>query len=199
MIKILKIINNWFRDIALENIDKGFDKPLPMVSSEKITKEETKRKVMELISKAEQLTPKSFEKDLPPMKDFPDIRESHFYENEIWEIGEKIRQLIFEHKRLRKDNSINERIINFCLNRNSKSGRQSFIMLLWYKHNQKYAEKLVSLIDDEYVNGHIIEGLNKLQVQGYCEQVYHYRNDERKWVKKQVNKYLEKYCTQQRL
>ena len=29
MIKILKRINNWFRDIVLDDVDKEYEKPLP--------------------------------------------------------------------------------------------------------------------------------------------------------------------------
>lgn len=193
MIELFSKIKSWFENNSNNTSSEVKDKE----ETPKITKAQTRKKVIELIEKAEQLTPKKKEKDLPNMKNYPDVREHHFYEDEIWRIGEEIRQLIFEHKGLRKDEILNDRIINFCLNRNSKSGRQSFIMLLWYKHNQKYAEKLVSLIDDKYVYGHVIEGLNKLQIEGYCEQVYPFVNDERKWIKKQAKKYIDKYCTQQ--
>jgi hypothetical protein len=198
MNNLLKKIANWIRSSSNENISEKVENVAKTKTSKekKISKLETKQKVLELIEKAENLTPKKMEKDLPNMENHPDVRQAHFYENEIWRIGEEIRVLILEHKGLRKDDSINERIIKFCLNRNSKKGRQSFIMLLWYKHNQKYAEKLASLIDDKYVYGHIIEGLNKLQIEGYCEKVSTFTNDERKWIKKQANKYVEKYCTQ---
>lgn len=193
MINQFRKIKNWLSDSTKKDLSES----TAFENLQKLTKVETKEKVTELIDKAEKLIPKNFEKDLPYMKDCPEVRQSHDYEDEIWEIGEKIRQLIFEHKGLRKDDSINERIINLCLNRNAKSGRESFVMLLWYKHNQKYAEKLVSLINDKYVYGHIIEGLNKIRIGGYCEQVSPFVNDERKWIKKQAEKYLDKYCTQQ--
>ena len=203
MINMLKKLNNWISNNSnkdnLEKVDEFTKIQESEIGKEKITKLETKQKVLELIEKAENLTPEKMEKDLPNMKDHPDVREAHFYENEIWRIGEEIRVLILEHKGLRKDDFINDKIISFCLNRNSKKGRQSFIMLLWYKHNQKYAERLASLINDKYVYGHIIEGLNKLQIEGYCEKVSEFKNDEKKWIKKQANKYIEKYCTQHRV
>ena len=200
MINILKKITNWMSNSSNENNPEKVENiAKTKISTKKTSKLETKQKVLELIEKAENLTPKKMEKDLPNMENHPDVRQAHFYENEIWRIGEEIRVLILEHKGLRKDDSINDRIINFCLNKNSKKGRESFIMLLWYKHNQKYAERLASLIDDKYVYGHIIEGLNKLQIEGYCEKVSKFTNDERKWIKKQANKYVEKYCTQHRI
>jgi hypothetical protein len=70
------------------------------------------------------------EKDLPNIKTLPDVIKQHFYKNKIWRIGEEIIQLKLEYKGLRKDNFINDKIISFYFNRNSKSGRESFIMLL---------------------------------------------------------------------
>ena len=205
MIEIFKKIKNWFKNdsnyITSEvehnkvfnvNIQEKLKKEIP-----KLTKAETKKRVIELLEEAEKLTPKTFEEDLPNLRDLPHIREMHDYEHKIWVLGEKIRQLIFEHKELRKDNYLNNRIIKFCLNKNAKRGRESFIMLLWYRHNQKYAEQLISLINDKYVYGHVIEGLNKIQIEGYCKEVLPFTNDEINWIKKQAKKYIEKNCKQQ--
>ena len=203
MKKLFRKIKNWFDNNSV-NLDSKLktetaSEENTKVETPKLSKTETKKRVLELIEKAEKLTPKIFEKDLPNLKELPNVREMHHYEHKIWDLGEKIRQLIFEHKGLRKDKELNDRIIKFCLNKNSKRGRESFIMLLWYKHNQKYAEQLVSLINDKYVYGHIIEGLNKIQLEGYCKEVSPYATDELTWIRKQANKYLEKYCTQHRV
>ena len=203
MKKLFRKIKNWIENNS-ENTDtdlkngKASEEKI-QIERPKLTKIETKKRVFELIEKAEKLTPKTFEKDLPNLKELPNVREMHHYEHKIWDLGEKIRQLIFEHKGLRKDKELNDRIMKFCLNKNSKRGRESFIMLLWYKHNQKYAEQLVGLINDKYVYGHIIEGLNKIQIEGYCKEVSPYKTDEFNWIRKQAKKYVEKYCTQQHI
>ena len=151
-----------------------------------------KEKIFQLINEAESLTPSALEKDLPSMEGFPDIPSWHDYESKIWKIGEEIRQIIINNKNLRKDDSINESILKFCLNRNAKRGRESFLMLLWYKHNKKYAPRLMPLINDQYVNGHLIEGLNKMQVSGYLKEVMPFTNHDKSWIKKQAKKYVEK-------
>lgn len=162
-----------------------------------MTKEEAKNRILILLEKVKDITPKVLEPDLPMMEDFPDVPSWHDYEHEIWKIGEEIREILSKHKNLRKDDLINEKIVDFCMNKNAKRGRESFIMLLWFKHNQKYAEKLISLINDQYIYGHIIEGLNKMHVSGFDKEVLPFINDKIVWIRKQAKKYIEKYGTQQ--
>ncbi|PKV48859.1 hypothetical protein ATE84_0874 [Aquimarina sp. MAR_2010_214] len=161
-----------------------------------MTKEEAKNTVLDLIEEAKGKTPNTLETDLPVFEEFPDVPSWHDFEYEIWKLGEDIRQILADHKSLRKENSITEKIVDFCLDKNAKRGRESFVMLLWYKHNQKYANRLIGLINDKYVYGHIIEGLNKMQVSGFEKEVLPFVDDKRTWIKKQAKKYLEKYGTQ---
>jgi len=161
-----------------------------------MSKEEAKNRILDLIEEAIGKAPKSFEPDLPALEGFPEVPSWHDYEHEIWKLGEGIRQLLVEHKSLRKDDSITEKILDFCLNKNAKRGRESFVMLLWYKHNQKYADKLISLINDQYVYGHVIQVLNKMQAHGFKNDVLPFTKDKRTWIRNQAKKYLEKYGTQ---
>jgi len=78
-------------------------------------------------------------------------------------------------------------------NKNAKRGRQSFIMLLWFKHCEKYAPILLDQIEDDFVRGHIIEGLNKMKASGYTEIVKKYTNDKTTWIKNQAKKYIENW------
>ena len=59
-----------------------------------------KEKILELIKKAESLTPKNMEEDLKPMDGVPVVPSWHKYESDIWEIGEEIRQIITTKKSL---------------------------------------------------------------------------------------------------
>ena len=154
---------------------------------------ETKKKILALISEAEDLIPQNIEPDLPPSKDLNGVPEWHGYERKIWEHGEKIRQLLNEHKALYEDKDLFDRIISICLNRNSKRGRQSFIMLLWNKSNARYAERLIKQLDDKSVYGHIIEGLNKMKVPGYSTSIKPFSLDKTTWIRNQAKKYLQQY------
>ena len=156
-----------------------------------------KEKILELIKKAESLTPKNIEEDLKPMDGVPVVPSWHKYESDIWEIGEEIRQIITTKKSLRKDNEINELIINFCQNRNSKRGRQSFILLLGYKDLSGYASKLINMVNDKFVYGQIIDTIYKMRAGGYDKEIRPFLNDKNTWIKNLAKKYIEKHGTQQ--
>ncbi|WKX75880.1 hypothetical protein [Zobellia laminariae] len=158
-----------------------------------------KVKIIELIKKAENLTPKKLERDLEPLDGFPDVPNWHKYESEIWEIGEEIRQIINTKKSLRKDSELTDLIMKFCLNKNSKRGRQSFILLLGYKHLSKYATQLIEMLNDKFVKGQIIDTVYKMQAEGFQKEIGAFMMDKHTWIRKLATKYVEKYGTQQRL
>ena len=160
-----------------------------------MTKDEAIDIVLGLIDEAESITPKEFEDDLPMMADVPDVPEWHDYEHKIWRIGEQIRHVLIDHKSLRKDKLITDRILKFCLNKNSKRGRESFIMLLGYKHNQHLAGELIGLINDKYVYGHVIGTINKIKIEGFEKEIGQHLNDNRTWIRKASEKYINKRYT----
>lgn len=156
-------------------------------------KEQAKLKILELLSETEKLIPKNLVPNLDSIEGFPDVQQWHSFELEIWKNGESIKQLFKEHTILTHDNYITEKILSICLDRNAKRGRQSFIMLLWNKRYAEYADKLVSQIDDKFVNGHIIEGLNKMKTSSYVTQVRPFCSDKTTWIRKQTQKYIEQF------
>jgi hypothetical protein len=159
----------------------------------KMDKEQAKLKILELLHETEKLIPKDYVPNLDPIDGFPDIPQWHSFEHEIWKNGETIRQLFKEHKTLSQDKNIVENILSICLDKNAKRGRQSFIMLLWNKKYSEYADKLVSQIDDKFVDGHIIEGLNKMKTPYYLKQVRPFCSDKTTWIRKQAQKYIDQY------
>jgi hypothetical protein len=150
-----------------------------------------KERILGLIKKAESLTPQKMEKDLEPLDGFPDVPNWHKYESDIWEIGEEIRQIIVTKKSLRKDTEINDLIMKFCLNKNSKRGRQSFILLLGYKHLSKYAPQLINMINDKFVDGQIIDTVYKMQALGFEEEIRPFKTDKQTWIRNLATKYTE--------
>lgn len=156
-------------------------------------KEEGKLKVLKLLHETENLIPDNLVPNLDSLDGFPDIPQWHQFESEIWKNGETIRQIVKENKSFLKDNNIIEGILSIALNRNAKRGRQSFIMLLWNKSSARFADELVNQLDDEFVNGHIIEGLNKMKVADYVTQVRPFCKVKITWIRKQANKYINLY------
>ncbi|MEZ7496060.1 hypothetical protein QO206_11200 [Leeuwenhoekiella aequorea] len=158
-----------------------------------------KEKIIELINKAKNLTPKKMDKDLSPMEGFPEVPNWHKYEREIWDIGEKIRQIIYTKKSLRKDKEINDLIMEVCMDKKSKRGRQSFILLLGYKHLSGHAPKLITMINDKFVDGQIIDTIYKMQATGFEKDIKPFATDKLTWIRKLAVKYVKKYGTQHNL
>ena len=158
-----------------------------------MTKNEAKEAVLILLDRAEKLIPATSEKDLPPMDIAPGVPQWHDYEHKIWQIGEEIRQILNTHKTLRKDKELLARFLSVALNRNAKRGRQSFIMLLWYKHCAEYAGLLAAQLEDRSVKGHIIEGLNKMKAGQFTSLVEPFTQDKTTWIRNQAKKYIREF------
>jgi hypothetical protein len=156
-------------------------------------KEQAKLKVLELLLETKKLIPKDNVPNLDPIDGFPNIPQWHSFEHEVWKNGECIRQLFKEHKTLSQDKNIVEKILSICLDKNAKRGRQSFIMLLWNKKYAEYADKLVSQIDDKFVDGHIIEALNKMKTPYFLKEVRPFCSDKTTWIRKQAQNYIDQY------
>lgn len=161
-----------------------------------LDKEQTRQKIINLIQETKTLIPDSLVSDLGPIDGFPDVPKWHKFEYDVWQNGELIRQLFKMHKALSVDKNILEDILSICLNRNAKRGRQSFIMLLWNKNGSQFADKLVNQLDDKSVDGHIIEGLNKMSAAGYASLIRPFCFNRTTWIRKQAIKYVEQYDKQ---
>ena len=156
-------------------------------------KEEAKRKIFQVKEKAEILIPKRLEADLPPIDHLSKVPAWQKYEIEIWNLGENIRQLFIEHKSLRKDRELLDKIAEISLNRNAKSGRQSFILLLGNINGKLYADSLISQLEDQSVAGHIIDSIFKMKVSKYNRVIEPYCNDKTTWIRNRAKQYMKKY------
>ena len=160
-------------------------------------KVEIKQRILKMIYEAEALIPAVMEPDLPPQlvggkELLPGIPARHEYESRVWELGEKIRQLIKECPALQQDEELYFKFLSICLNRNAKRGRQSFIMLFGYKRFIKYAKDLIAQVDDTFVEGHIIDTIQKMKAPGYENTMEQYVNHKNTWMRNTAKKYLAK-------
>lgn len=145
-----------------------------------------------LLKKAEEKIPDANLPDLPYMKEAPDVHEWYMFEHEIWNIGEEIRQLVVKHKKKFTQEQI-ERIIDICLDKRAKRGRQSFIMLLNKKAYSEYSERIIALFEDDDVDGHVIYTVYRMQAGQYVELIKPFLNHKRTWIKNEAKKYIQKY------
>ena len=154
---------------------------------------EARTRVLHIIKKAIALRPEIIEQDLPDMPEAKDVPKWHNYESEIWSLGEEIRQILAAHKVLRKDQELNKLIVEFCLNKNAKRGRQPFLMCVEHVNAKQYAHQISSLLTDKYVEGHALNALLKMKASGFADQVQILKNNEQTWIRKLAIKYLDSY------
>ena len=160
-----------------------------MVSSNRVALD---NEINNLLSETETNIPHEMLADLPYMKQFPDVHEWHDFEGKIWDMGEQIRQLVFTSKAYFNNDQIN-RILNICLDKRAKRGRQSFVMLLGKSKYCEYAHALIPLLEDEDVNGHVIDTLYKMRANAYVSLITPFLKHKRTWIRNTAKKYVQKF------
>lgn len=106
--------------------------------------------------------------------------------------GEEIRPLLTGSPKLRSDIDIQKKILNICLNKKAKRGRQSFIILMGSTKFSQYAKDIVSQLSDPAVSGHVIDTLIKMKAADYKEEVSQFLENETTWIRNKAKKYCEK-------
>lgn len=145
-----------------------------------------------LLTSAEALIPKENLPDLPFMDLVPDVRDWYKFESELWGVGENIRQFLLENKNKLNRSQI-ERIVEICLDKRAKRGRQSFVMLLGKKMFRDYAEQIVTLLNDVDVDGHVIDTLYKMGATEYTDLIEPFLTHNRTWIRNEAKRYIQKY------
>lgn len=158
----------------------------------KASSKEFDSELEELFRKAEALIPEELLPDLPFMKEVPDVHDWYMFEHELWAVGEEIRQLTLNYKK-KFDKSQLDRIVNICLDKRAKRGRQSFVMLLGRKQYAGYADKIVTILEDEDVEGHVINTLYKMQAGQYVELMKPFLNHKRTWIRNEAKRFINKF------
>ena len=86
-----------------------------------------------------------------------------------------------------------ERIVKICLDKRAKRGRQSFVMLLGKKMFSEYAEQIASLLNDDDVDGQVIDTLYKMQAGQYVNLITPFAEHKITWIKNEAKRYIKKY------
>ena len=84
-------------------------------------------------------------------------------------------------------------IISFCLDKKAKRGRQGFVMLLGKKIYCSCAELIVSLLNDDDVDGQVIDTLYKMGANSYADLIEPFLSHNRTWIKNEAKRYIQKY------
>lgn len=157
-----------------------------------ITREGFDHELELLLQKAEALIPEEILPDLPYMEAAPDVHDWYRFEHELWAVGEDIRQLTIKYKK-KLDKSQIDRIVNICLDKSTKRGRQSFVLLLGRNSYADCADRIVTILEDEDVDGQVISTVYKMQAGQYVELIKPFLNHKRTWIKNEAKRYIQKF------
>ncbi len=149
-----------------------------------------KKEVEALLIQAEQTIPREDTLNLPPIQGYPHVPQWHPFELELWKIGEQIRQVINSATVLRKDHDLYSRFFKIASDQRGKRGRQSFILLFWYKPCAPWAEKMAGLLGDTDIDGHIISALYKMKARGFSSRVEPYIAVKTTWIRNEAKRYI---------
>ena len=148
--------------------------------------------VNDLLQKADAIIPDDKMELLPPLKEMPNGRAWHQFELELWKIGEQIRQIETKEKKRLNDEQVN-RILKICQNENAERGRESFVMLLARKGYASYSDRIIGLLSDADVYGHVIYTLYKMGDGRYVDFIRPFTIDQRSWIQKEAKRYVERF------
>ena len=120
----------------------------------------------------------------------PSIPRLEPWETQVWDIGEKIRQLLATAPALRRDEALGRQFLEISLDRRARGGRQSFMMLLGFKSFAALAKELTSELADDDVCGHVVWALYRAKVRGQWEQVRLLCDHKRTWIRQEARRYV---------
>lgn len=138
---------------------------------------ETRQKIIELLTKSEAAIPIEQKPDLPQGKNTSGAPEWYRFEHAIWAFGGDIRRLFLKSKFLRKDVELQRAILRVAIDPKAKRGRQSFIMLLGYLACVQFAPQIAEQLSDPQVCGHAIDTLSKMKCSDYVKAIEPFTQD----------------------
>ena len=150
-----------------------------------------KVKVLNIIIQAKLLAPKIFPKN-QEIDELSGQPEWYGFEHKSWSLGEDIRQLLKQEKKLKKDPEVQHAILEIINLKDLRRGRQSFAMLLGNVGSKDLHKEVAKHLEDSDINGHILDTLYKMKVYDYYEEVRQLTKSEFPWVRKLANQYIEK-------
>ncbi len=145
-----------------------------------------------LLLLAERLIPEKNLPDLPCMELAPTVHDWYDFEHELWKIGEDIRQLILSERKELNAEQV-DRVCKICVDIRAKRGRQSFVMLLGKKRYVSCADRIIVVLTDVDISGHVISTLCKMGASQYIEQIKPYTNHATTWIRNEAKRYVQKY------
>jgi hypothetical protein len=153
---------------------------------------ESTKQVSAACQRAISLAPSDWPPTLTPSNDLWGAPAWYPFEWEAWPIGESIRHAFVKNRRLRRP-EIFRSVVQVTECPNLRRGRQSFVMALGFSEAREFAPRLVSLLDDPDVAGHVVHTLLKMKAAGYGPAVKPLIDCDTAWIRRLAKRYVKRY------
>jgi hypothetical protein len=147
--------------------------------------------VFALCDRALRLAPMELLTALPSTKELRGAPEWYPFEAEAWSLGEHIRLAFAKYRNLRTRPAFS-RVLEVCLDRTLRRGRQSFVMAMGFPQAREFASALLPLLSDSDVDGQVVGTLSKMRAYGYADQVEPLLQADKAWIRRLARRYIER-------
>jgi hypothetical protein len=147
--------------------------------------------VFALCDRALRLAPMELLAALPASKELLGAPEWYPFESQAWPLGEHIRLAFAKYRTLRTRSAFS-RVVEVCLDRTLRRGRQSFVMALEFPQAREFASALLPLLSDSDVDGQVVGTLLKMRAYGYANQVQPLLQADKAWIRRLARRYIER-------
>jgi hypothetical protein len=133
--------------------------------------------------------------ELPPSEKSLALGAAEWYpfEREAWPLGEHIRLAFVRNRKLRTRSAFSK-VIEVCLDRTLRRGRQSFVMALEFPQAREFASALLPLLSESDVDGQVLGTLLKMKAYGFSNQAAPLLHADQAWKRRFAHRYIE-LCT----
>jgi hypothetical protein len=153
----------------------------------------SEEEILAACDEAIRLAPAEFPPTLPPSKELSGAPAWYPFENQVWPIGEGIRQAFARNPKLKKRENVLAKVAEVATCRNLRRGRQSFIMALGFVSARHYANRLAAFLGDPDVDGQVLDTLIKMKASGYTREADLLLQSDKSWIRRLAQKYLNHY------
>ncbi|MFJ4222758.1 hypothetical protein [Microbacterium sp. NPDC089695] len=166
-----------------------------MVDARTLTREQARDAAQDHLDGARTLIPNEIPDELPGFVNSEGvyIPGYHDFEHTLWRVGADIWEILIAHPSLRKDDVLCAQIVAVATNRAAMRGRRSFILACGSVKHARYAPQLVAHLDDNAVDGQVLDTLLKMRVGEYTTEVRPLLDSPTAFIRRLAKRYVERY------
>jgi hypothetical protein len=155
------------------------------MSASHFTPDEVVQRLDHLIASA----PRDVPPDLP-LSSVTGQPEWYAFEHRVWSEGEALRSVLAQHGRLKRHPDVLLAVVRVLECPGLRRGRQSFSFLFESRAAQPFAPRLVPLLSDPDIAGHVVAALVRMHAPGLQQQLAPYATSPVAWIRRLAQSYL---------